>query len=424
MTRLQLRSQHMFRSLATRNFRLYFVGMAVSMTGTWVQQIAQVWLVLDLGGNAVDLGITTALQFAPVLLFGAFAGVLADRVDKRRLLLVTQTCSLLFAAFLGVLTLGGAASLTTVWVLAAALGCVTAVDNPVRRALVTELVEPEDVPNAVGLNSAVMTASRVVGPAIAGLVIAKAGVGWAFVVNAGSFVAVLVAVLRMRRSEMLPVEPVPREPGQVRAGLRHVWSNPSMRLPLALTAVISTIGFNYPVVLPLLAREVYGGDAGTYTVLFSVMSLGSLVGALAAAGRASTGPRFMVVAAAGFGVSTLLAAAAPNLVLALAALVVVGLTGIAFMSSATAEIQLNADPHMRGRVLALHAVVFLGSTPVGGPIVGGITEAFGPQVGLGVGGVAALVAVAAAVRARRAHPLADLAEEWHHRKDADPAAAA
>lgn len=416
MTRFALRSRETFRSLRSRNFRLYFVGMAVSMTGTWVQQIAQVWLVLDLGGTAVDLGITTALQFAPVLLFGAFAGVLADRFDKRRVLYVTQTLAALCALVLGVLTLSGSATLATVWVMAAALGLVTAADNPARRAFVTELVEPEDVPNAVGLNSAVMTASRVVGPAVGGLLIAGAGVGWCFVLNGVSFIAVIAAVAAMRTDEILASERVPREKGQVRAGLRYVWSTPDLRLPLVLTAVISTIAFNYPVVLPLLAKDTFSGDAGTYTLLFVVMSVGSLAGSLTAAARRSTGPRFMVVAAAAFGVTTVLASLAPNLGLALVALVPVGLSGIAFMSSATAELQLKADPSMRGRVLALHAVVFLGSTPVGGPLIGFVTEAQGPRVGLAAGGVATLVAVAAAVRARRAHPLAAIAGEWHARR--------
>lgn len=413
MTRLALRSKETFRSLHTRNFRLFFFGLAVSMAGTWIQQIALVWLVLDLGGSAVDLGITTALQFAPVLLFGAFGGVLADRIPKRRLLFVTQSAAAMCALALGLLTLSGAAGLASVWALAAALGCVTAVDNPARRSFVTELVDDEDVPNAVGLNSAVMTSSRIVGPAVGGLLIAKVGVGWCFVANGVSYVAVLLALAAMRTAELHATEPVPREKGQVRAGLRYVWSTPTLRLPLLLTAVISTIAFNYAVFLPILAKDTFGGDAGTYTVLFSVMSVGSLAGALAAAARRSSGPRFMVGAAAAFGVATILASLAPELWIATLALVPVGFTGIAFMSSATAELQLNADPSMRGRVLALHAVVFLGSTPIGGPVIGWVTEIFGPRVGMAIGGVATLVAVVAAVRSRRAHPLADLADEWH-----------
>jgi MFS family permease len=417
VTKVRLWSHQTFRSFAYRNFRLFFTGMAISMTGTWVQQVAQVWLVLDLGGNGVELGITTALQFAPVLLFGAWAGVLADRFEKRRILFVTQTLALLFALALGVLALSGGATLTSVWALAFALGCVTAADNPARRAFVTDLVPTDDIPNAVGLNSAVMTASRIVGPAIAGVLISQAGVGWCFVANSVSFLAVLAALAAMRSSEFRASPIVPRQKGQVRAGLRYVWSTPSLRLPLLLTAVIGTIAFNYPVVLPLLAKETFSGDAGTYTLLFSLMGVGSLVGALAAASRSRSGPRFMVAAAAAFGLTTIVAAVAPTLPLAVVALVPVGLTGIAFMSSATAELQLNSDPTMRGRVLALHAVVFLGSTPVGGPLVGWITEAFGPRVGLAIGGVGALVAVAVAVRARRAHPLSDLADGWHARRD-------
>jgi MFS family permease len=258
-----------------------------------------------------------------------------------------------------------------------------------------------------------MTSSRIVGPAVGGLLIANTGVGWCFVLNAVSYLAVLGALAAMRAEEVRATEPVPRERGQVRAGLRYVWSTPRLRLPLVLTAVISTIAFNYAVVLPILSKDTFAGDAGTYTVLFSVMSAGSLVGALAAAARRSTGPRFMVGSAAAFGVTTVLASLAPSLPLTAVALVPVGLTGIAFMSSATAELQLNAEPSMRGRVLALHAVVFLGSTPLGGPVIGWVTEAFGPRVGLGIGGIAAIAAVAGAVRSRRDHPLADLADEWH-----------
>lgn len=417
MTRVRFWSHQTFRSFASRNFRLFFAGLSISMTGTWIQQVAQVWLVLDLGGNGVELGITTALQFAPVLLFGAWAGVLADRFDKRRVLFVTQTAALVCALALGLLALAGGATLAWVWAIAFALGCVTAADNPARRAFVTDLVPADDVPNAVGLNSAVMTASRIVGPAVAGLLISQGGVAWCFLLNAASFIAVLAALAAMRPSEFRPAPVVPREKGQVRAGLRYVWSTPSLRLPLMLTAVIGTIAFNYPVVLPLLAKDTFSGDAGTYTLLFSLMSVGSLIGALAAASRSRRGPRFMVAAAAAFGVTTMIASAAPTLPLAVAALVPVGLTGIAFMSSATAELQLNSDPTMRGRVLALHAVVFLGSTPLGGPLVGWITEAYGPRIGLAVGGVAAVAAVAVAIRARRAHPLADLADSWHARRD-------
>jgi len=400
MTPVERAARRTFRSLATRNFRLYFLGQVVSGTGSWMQMVAQAWLVLRLTDSGVALGLTLALQFAPTLLAGAWGGVVADRVDKRKLLVVTAATSATLAFALGAVTAAGVVEVWMVYVLAVALGLVTAIDNPGRRSFVPELVPPADVANAVGLNSSVFTAARVVGPALAALVIATLGVAWCFVLNGLSFAAVIVALLAMRPSELRSSTPVPRRRRQLREGLVYAWNNRPVRMALLVTAIIGTLAFNYQVVLPLMATEEFGGDAGTFGMMMAVLGAGSLIGALWTAhfGRASE--RVMLLAVLSLGVTTMAASLASSLPLEIVVLPMVGLSSMVVLSMATAVCNEATAPEFRGRVMALFAIAFLGSTPIGGPLIGWVSQAIGPRAGLAIGGVAALVTAAVALTAR------------------------
>ena len=399
--RLRLATAQTFRSLQERNFRVFFAGQVVSQIGTWVQSVSLVWLVLTLTRSGVAVGVTTALQFLPVLVLGPWGGLAADRFDKRRLLITAQALAGLQALAMGVLVLAGAASVPVIYALTIVFGLITALDNPVRRAFVVELVDSKDVPNAVGLYSALMTGSRVVGPALAGMLIAGVGVGWCFVVNAVSYVAVLVALGRMDPTGFRSPGRGVRTRGQLREGFAYVWRTPQLRLPILLVAVIGTFAFNYPVLLPLLAERTLHGNASTFTLLYSTMSVGSLAGALVIARRSRIGGRWLARAALVYSAALTLLALAPNLALALAAAVPVGLTGILVLSGSNSALQLHARPDMRGRVNALFAVVFLGSTPVGGPVAGWVAEHFGVRAGLGLGAAATALAGAVALLAVR-----------------------
>jgi MFS family permease len=390
-----------FRSLRTRNFRLYFLGQVVSGTGSWMQMVAQAWLVLRLTHSGVAIGVTLALQFTPMLLAGAWGGVIADRVDKRRLLVATAATSGALALVLGTVAALGIVEVWMVYVLAVALGLVTAIDNPTRRSFVPEMVPDDDVANAVGLNSTVFTAARVIGPAFAGVVIAAVGVAWCFLLNGLSFVAVIWALAAMHRSELRPSTPVPRQPRQLRDGVAYAWRNRPVRVALLITLVIGTLAFNYQVVLPLMAREEFGGDAATFGTLMALLGAGSLVGALWVAhfGRASS--RVMVLATLALGAAMTAAALAPSLATEMAVLPAVGLTSMVLLSMATAVCNEETAPELRGRVMALFGIAFLGSTPIGAPLVGLVSESLGPRAGLGIGALACLVTGAVVLGARR-----------------------
>ena len=414
MTRLWRAARLTFRSMSVRNYRLYFAGQLISTTGTWMQSIAQAWLVLQITGSGVALGITVALQFTPVLLVGAWGGLVADRVDKRRLLVGTQAAAGVLALVLGTVTVLGVVQLWMIFVLALGLGAVNALDNPARRAFVVEMVGAEHVSNAVSLSSAMFMAARVIGPAIAGLVIAGFGVSWCFFANGVSYSAAVIAFLAMRENEFFAVEPVPKRKGQLREGLRYAWSTPALRLVLVLTAVIGTLAFNFQVVLPLLAKQTFSGGADTLGVLYASMSIGSVVGALVSAHEARATRRFVLGAALTFGTALVAAALAPTFAVELLVLVPVGAAGIAFTAMANGVLQTETAPEMRGRVAALFTVAFLGSTPIGGPIIGLVSQQLGPRAGLWVGGIATLAVTVAAIAAIRRH------REVQHRVVASP----
>ncbi|HEY2303274.1 MAG TPA: MFS transporter, partial [Acidimicrobiales bacterium] len=398
-------TQRTFSSLKVRNYRLYFFGQAVSMCGTWMQTVGQAWLVLKLTGSGTALGLVIALQFLPVLILGPFGGVLVDRLPKRRVLFITQLASALPALILGVLVSTNTVQLWQVYVLAACLGLVATVDNPIRQTFVLEMVGPENLSNAVTLNSVMLNAARIIGPAIAGLLIATVGLAACFYINAASYLAVLVALGLMKVGELTVVPPTRRAKGQLREGFHYVWSTPVLRDSLTMMAIVGTLSYEFQVLLPLLAKYTFNGTAATYSALTAAMGAGAVVGGLITASRHRHGPMALVKATLALGAVILVAAAAPTLVFELAALVAVGAASITFLSLGTTVLQLGAAPEMRGRVMGLWAVAFIGSTPVGGPIIGWIGQHAGPRIGLVVGGSAALVAgmigLAAALAARR-----------------------
>lgn len=386
-----------FRSLRIRNYRLFFIGQLISVTGTWMQTVAQSWLVLNLTGSGVALGVTVALQFLPMLLFGIWGGLLADRLDKRKLLVATQAGGGLLALALWALVVAGVVELWMVYVLAFLLGVVTMVDMPARQAFVIEMVGHDEVPNAVGLNSAMFNTGRILGPAAAGVTIASLGIAPAFLANAISYLAVIAGLLAMRADELFRREPPERRRGDVRAGLRYVWSDSTLRSTLFLVAVLGMFGFNFVVVLPLLARYTFHGGAGLYSLFTVLMSVGSLVGALVAASRTSPTRGMLVGSGAVFGVLMLVTAAAPSAATTSVLLVAVGLAVMLFLATANTTLQLNSEPAMRGRVMALYGLLFLGSTPVGGPLLGWIAQHWGPRTGLALGGASSLAAAVVAI---------------------------
>jgi MFS family permease len=410
------------RSLQVRNFRLFFGGQLISQIGNWLTLVAQALLVLHLtDNNGVAVGVLTACQFFPVLVLGAWSGLVADRSDKRKLLLIVQSFAMVQSFVLAALAFTGDPPLLAVYAVAMLGGIATAFDNPARRAFVGEMVPETHVQNAVSLNSALMTGSRLVGPALAGVLILTVGYGWCFAIDGISYAAVLYGLWRMNPAELRPPKPTPRSKGQVRAGLRYARSVPELWVPLVMMAIIGTFAFNFSVVMPLFAKTTLHGSDTTFTILFSIISVGSLTGALLSARRTTIGARDVIKGAGLFGISMMLLAVSPTLATSFPAAIFVGFASIMFMTASTAIVQLRSAPEMRGRVLALQAIVFLGSTPIGGPIVGAVCEAFGARVGFVVGGVACFTAAAwGALSVRRAPamghdvPMTDTSESVEH----------
>jgi len=381
-----------FDSLSVPNYRRYFVGQLVSLSGNWMQTVAAIWLVLSLTGSGVAVGLTTALQFLPMLLFGAWGGLLADRFPKRKLLLVTQALMALPALALFAVTEAGVATPWMVFAAVLAMGAVNSVDNPTRQSFAIEMVGPERVVNAVSLNSVIVQSARIVGPAIAGIFIAVLGVGPCFALNALSFLAMIVALWGMDPEQLRAGPQAPRERGAIRAALRYVRATPELAMPLGLMALVGTLGFNFQVVLPLLARFSFEGGPGVYAALVSAMGVGSVAGALVTGARGRTGPRLVAGAALAFGASALLAAAAPGMALEVVALTALGAAAVTFAATINSSLQLAVAPDMRGRVMALYSVVFLGSTPIGGPLAGWLSETYDPRLALLLAASAGLLA--------------------------------
>lgn len=396
-----------FASLSIRNFRWYFLGQAVSLPGTWMQAIGQSWLVLELTGSGTAVGLVTALQFLPMLFLAPWGGVIADRFDKRRLLFLTQSLAGLLAAILGIIVVIDVVELWMVYVLVGSLGLVASLDVPARQTFIMEMVGRDAVTNAVSLNSVLVNAARIVGPAIAGALIVTVGIGACFIVNALSYGGILVALVLMRPHELSRPEPQPRRRGQLREGIRYAAGERAVLIPLLMMAVVGTFAYEYHVVLPLFARFTFDGDAGTFAAMTAAMGAGAVVGGLLTASRRSRTAASLALVAMAFGALQLMAAAAPTYGLSLLALALLGAASISFLALGNATLQLNAAPEMRGRVMGLWAVAFLGSTPIGGPIAGWIGEHIGPRFALGLGGV---VTILAGVLAYRALSLIDRGE--------------
>lgn len=385
-------------ALRFRNYRLYLLAQIVSQNGTWMQRVAQYWLVLHLTGSGVALGLTGALENLPVLFLSSWGGLTADRIDKRRLIIVTQCLAGGLGLLLATLTLSGQIRLWMIYVLAFALGMVKVFDNPGRQSFIMEMVGPEHTPNAVALNSAVFTSSRMTGPAIGGLLIAVVGTGMCFLYNGLSFFAVVAVLLFMRTEELKPSVRALRLKGQIREGISYVWREPDLRLTLVVLAVIGTFAFNWNVVLPLLAQSTFHGGAGLYGAMLSMLGLGAFMGAVAAAQRILPTSRLLVIATFGLGAAMLAAAVAPNLAFEMILLLATGVAMTTSQATGNSLLQLNTKPEFRGRVMALYVTAFLGTTPIGAPIVGWISQELGPRFGLATGAVASLLVALAFLR--------------------------
>ncbi len=393
-----------FSSLQYHNYRIWFSAALVANIGTWMQRVAQDWLVLtDLTHDSgFAVGIVTALQFAPVLALSAWAGVLADRLPRRQLLMVTQGALGVLALGLGALVVSGAVELWHVYAFATALGVVTAFDNPVRQTFVAELVPPDKLSNAVGLNSASFNAARLVGPGVAGLLIAAIGTGWLFIINGVTFGATILALVWMRPQDLRSTPSAGRGKGQIREGVRYVRGRTDILVIMAVVGVVSAFGLNFQVTSAVMARVEFDKGPGEFGLLGSVLAIGSLTGALLAARRKRPRVRLVVGSAFGFALASGAMALAPTYPLYVLTCIPVGLASLTMITAANSTIQLSVDPVMRGRVMSLYMMVFLGATPVGSPVVGWIAEAWGARWAIGIGAItAALISVGAAVWAMR-----------------------
>ncbi|MEO3874514.1 MFS transporter [Nonomuraea sp. B12E4] len=406
----------MFRSLRIRNYRMYAAGGIVSNTGAWLQRTAQDWLVLDLtqhqgGGSASALGTTTALQFLPMLLFGMFGGVLADRYPKRPILVTAQVLMALLALTLGVLTMTGTAQVWHVYVMAFLLGLISCVEVPTRQAFVVEMVGRQDLPNAIALNSSSFNLARVVGPALAGVLISMlGGTGPLFLINAATFGGVIYSLVFMRKSELTPSEPVPRAKGQLREGLRHVIQREDLLMPVLLIGFVSIFSQAFSMSIALMAREVFEAGASSFGLASSMFAVGALGGALLAARRAQLSRKVLLAGAIGFGVFQVAAGLAPVYPAYLALLVPAGIALITINTAANAGVQIATSPDMRGRVMGIYFLVFTGGAPLGAPLVGWFSDMGGPRLGVILSGTMVLAGTVLAllmtrlIRARVGRP--------------------
>jgi MFS family permease len=398
---MSLSESRTFNALSNRNYRLFFTGQTLSLIGSWMQTVGQAWLVLLLTGSGTWLGVVVAVQNLPTLLIGPYGGLVADRADKRKLLIFTQAILGCTSLLVAVLVVTHAARLWMVMSLAAVYGLVKVFDNPARQAFVSEMVGPDLLRNAVSLNSVIVNAARAIGPAIAGILIAALGVSVCFFVDAASFVPVIIAFTMMRTSQLHPSPVADRGKGQIREGLRYVRRTPRLVIPLVMMAIIGTFSYEFSVALPVLARDTFHSGADAFGFLSAAMGVGAVVGGLFTARQSWIGLKPLILAAAGFGSLILIAALSPSLPFACVAMFFVGAASVLILATGNSTLQLTSTPEMRGRVMALWGMAFLGSTPIGGPIIGWIAQNAGPRWSLVVGGLAALVAAGLGALARR-----------------------
>jgi MFS family permease len=392
MSKLFSLGRRTFSALGVPNFRRYYAGQAISLIGTWMQSVAQSWLVYVLTRSATDLGLAVALQTLPVLLLGPYGGVIADRVDKRRLMVILQSAMGVQALVLGILAVTHTITYHEILALAVILGLNNTFENPARQAFVLEMVGPDQVRNAVSLNSTLFNAARAVGPAVAGLLIATVGVGICFLLNAASFIAVVFSLMTLDKNLLQPSPPAGRAKGQVREGFRYVAHTPRLLIPLVMMGLVGMLAYEFQVVLPVVAKGVFHGGPATYGFLTAAMGFGAVIGGLVTAARGRTGLRPFTIAAGCLGLAMALAALSPILALEIVALAIVGYASVSFLATGNTTLQLESDPSMRGRVMSLWAIAFLGTTPIGGPLLGWIVASSSGRVGLGVGAVACIVA--------------------------------
>jgi MFS family permease len=383
-----------FRSLQVRNYRLYFTGQAISMMGTWMERVAQSWLVLELTDSGTAVGTVAALQFLPILLLSPLGGAMADRYDKRRILYVTQSMAAISGLGLGIAVLADVISLWMIYASALLLGLSSAFDNPARQTFVEEMVGRTQLSNAVSLNTTLVNAARVVGPAVAGFLIVGVGIGWCFVLNGVSYLALITALLMMNPDEFHhhTARPTGDRRGRIREGFRYAIRTPHVRATLILITVAGLFVYEYSVVLPIFARFTFGGDADMFATMSSTMGAGAVVGGLMAASRVTQVPVLLARSALIFGTIQILVSISPNVWLAYALLVVLGGCSVTFISTANTTLQLSSDPEMRGRVMGLYVLGFFGTTPFGGPLMGWIGEHFSPRWSLAVGGITLILA--------------------------------
>jgi MFS family permease len=382
-----------FNSFAVHNFRLYFIGQGISLCGTWMQTIAMSWLVLELTHSGTKLGLVTAAQFLPILLFGVWGGVIADRFNKRKILYFTQTVFGILALIIGLLIVSHRIELWMVYVIAACMGLNTVLDNPARQTFVVEMVGPDKLRNAISLNSTIVNLARIIGPSFAAIIIATVGVGDCFLFNAASYIAVLIALAAMRESELFPQQRADKaHQGGVIDGLKYVWGEPKLRSTLLMMLIVGTFTYEFPVIMPLFATVSLHGNATTYSAISAAMGLGAVFGGLYTAGKRSVEQKQLVTVAILFGLAMIFISVMPNLFLALLFTIIMGAMSITFIALGNTTLQLTSRPEMRGRVMSLWSIAFQGTTPIGGPIIGAIADHANPRVGILVGGEAALVA--------------------------------
>ncbi|MGB5156243.1 MFS transporter [Desulfobacterium sp. N47] len=382
-----------FSSLKIRNYRIYYLGQIVSVSGTFLQYLAQVWLVLKLSNSALMLGFIPAFQFLPMLLLTSWGGLLADRYSKLKLLYITQTLSGILALILGLLVLTGNVQLWMVFVFALCLGLINSIDNPARSTFIFEMVGSEKIKNAVSLWTILISSARIIGPAIAGIIVATIGIGECFVINAASYIAVLIGLSMIRKSELHSAPPVDAAAkGQIKEGLKYVRSTPVLFNTLVMMAIIGTITFEWQVSMPLFAKFILNGDAGVYSIINVSLGIGMLIGGVANASSSVTSQKRMGYTALLFGTTVLISAFTSTLLWATIAFIFVGIFSMAFVNLTSSILQINTDSKMRGRVMALWSMAFLGSTAIGGPLIGWVGEVFGVRWTLIVGGIAALIA--------------------------------
>jgi MFS family permease len=394
-----------FSSFQVRNYRLYYIGQIISTSGTFMQSIAQAWLVLKISNSGTALGIVSALQYIPILLFGTLGGIVADRYPKRTIFYFTQSAAGILALILGVLVAVDRVSLWMVYILAFCLGWVTVFDNPARQTFVIEMVGEDKLRNAITLYSSLVNLARVIGPAIAGGLIAFVGIAPCFILNGLSYAAVVVMLTRMRPEELRVTPPLLNSKGQLREGFRYVLSTPVLRNTLLMLAIVGTFTFEFQVSLPLIAQYTFKGDATSYAFLSGALGIGAVVGGLAIAAQRKNTPSLLIIASFLFGVTVLGASFMPTLLLSGVALVFAGACSIYFTSLGNSVLQLESSPQMRGRVMSFWSIAFLGSTTIGGPVVGWFAEAAGDRWGLALGGIAALTAaLLGMISLRKPHP--------------------